>query len=177
MKRTIVARNFEMTPDLRELTEKKLSKLDKFFAEDITGNAVFRRVKSDEILEVTISLPDGQVLRSEQKTKDFYESVDKVLNQLERQIRKHKTKLQKRYQNTKSIKFEEIPDLEPKEVVEGPKVVREKAFFLKPMSREEAALQMDLVTHDFYLFRDSENDKVSVIYKRGDGDYGVLREE
>ena len=67
--------------------------------------------------------------------------------------------------------------MEPKEVVEGPKVVREKAFFLKPMSREEAALQMDLVTHDFYLFRDSENDKVSVIYKRGDGDYGVLREE
>ena len=87
MKLTIVARNFEMTPDLKEMTEKKLSKLDKFFAEDITGNAVFRRVKSDEILEVTITLPDGQVLRSEQKTKDFYESIDKVLNQLERQIR------------------------------------------------------------------------------------------
>ena len=177
MKLTIVARNFEKTPDLKEMTEKKLSKLDKFFAEDITGTAVFRRVKSDEILEVTITLPDGQVLRSEQKTKDFYESIDKVLNQLERQIRKHKTKLQKRYKDTKSIKFEAIPDLEPKEKVEGPKIVREKAFFLKPMSREEAALQMDLVTHDFYLFRDADNDKVSVIYKRGDGDYGVLREE
>lgn len=177
MKLTVIARNFELTPDLRELTEKKLSKLDKFFSEDITGNAVFRKVKSDEILEVTISLPDGTVLRSEQKTKDFFESVDKVLNQLERQIRKHKTKLQKRYQNNKSIKFESIPDSEEKVSEEGPKVVREKEFFLKPMSKEEAALQMELVTHDFYLFKDSENDKISVIYKRGDGNYGVIREE
>lgn len=177
MKLTVIARNFELTPDLKELTEKKLSKLDKFFSEDITGNAVFRKVKSDEILEVTISLPDGTVMRSEQKTKDFFESVDKVLNQLERQIRKHKTKLQKRYQNNKSIKFESIPDNEEKPSDESPKVVREKEFFLKPMSKEEAALQMELVTHDFYLFRDSENDKISVLYKRGDGNYGVLREE
>ncbi|MCI6609612.1 MAG: ribosome-associated translation inhibitor RaiA [Ezakiella sp.] len=177
MKLTIVAKNFNMTPDLKEITEKKLSKLDKFFSEDIHGTAVLRKVKSDEIMEVTITLPDGTVMRSEQKTKDFYETVDKVLAQLERQIRKHKTRLQKRYQNNDSIKFAEIPDFEMQSKEEAPKIVREKVFFLKPMSREEAALQMELVTHDFYLFRDSETDKVSVIYKRGDGDYGLIREE
>ena len=176
MKLNYIGKNMEVTNDLKELAEKKLSKLDKFFAQDIKADVVFKEQKSDKILEVTVYLPDGAVLRSEQKSDDMQNCMDKALAQLERQVRKHKTKLQKRYKNNDSIRFDTIEPLNEEANEEG-KIVREKSFELIPMSREEAILQMELVVHDFYLFLDAETGKVSVLYKRGDGNYGIISEQ
>ncbi len=174
MKLNFIGKNMEVGQDLKDVATKKLSKLDKFFAEDVKADVMFKHTKKDRILEVTVFLPDGAVLRSEQKTDDFYNAIDKALNQLERQVRKHKTKLQKKYRDTKSIRFETIEPIE--EIDDAPKIVREKSFELVPMTREEAILQMELVVHDFYLFLDADTNKVSVLYKRGDGNYGIIME-
>lgn len=179
MKLNIIGKNMEVAENLKEVAHKKLEKLNRYFAEDIEGDAVFRTVRNNKILEVTIHLPDGSKLRSEQTTDDMYGSIDRVVAQLDRQIRKHKTKLQKKYRNNDTIRFERIEDLSAEESggEKSPEIVREKSFHLRPMSREEAMLQMELVTHDFFLFLDRDTDLVSVLYKRGDGDYGIIAGE
>lgn len=176
MRLNFIGKNMEVTQDLKDIATEKLGKLDKFFSEDVKADVMFKSIRNDKILEVTVFLPDGAVLRSEQNTNDFYNSIDKALNQLERQVRKHKTKLQKIYRDTKSIRFETIESIEEEVKEEGPKIVREKSFELVPMTREEAILQMELVVHDFYLFLDESTNKVSVLYKRGDGNYGIIME-
>lgn len=174
MKLNIVGKNMEVDENLREIATKKFSKLDKFFASDIKGDIVFKTIINNKMLEVTIYLPDGAVLRSEESSNDMYSSIDKALNQLERQVRKHKTKLQKIYRNTDSIRFDSIEPLEEED--NAPKIVKEKTFKLKPMTREEAILQMELVTHDFYFFLDSDTNLASVLYRREDGNYGIITE-
>lgn len=176
MKLNFMSKNMEVGQDLKDVATKKLSKLDKFFSEDVKADVMFKQIRNNKILEVTVFLPDGAVLRSEQSSNDIYNSIDKALNQLERQVRKHKTKLQKIYRDTKSIRFETIEPIEETKENDVPKIVREKTFELRPMTREEAILQMELVVHDFYLFRDAETNRVCVLYKRGDGNYGIIME-
>ncbi|MDO5716266.1 MAG: ribosome-associated translation inhibitor RaiA [Tissierellia bacterium] len=177
MKLNIIGKNMDVNDNLKEVANKKLEKLNKFFSEDIKGDAVFKTIRNNKILEVTIYLPDGAVLRSEQSTNDMYNSIDRAVAQLDRQIRKHKTKLQKKYRNSDTIRFDRIEEYkeEVQDEIDTPKIVREKTFALRPMSKDEAALQMELVTHDFFLFLDEATNQVSVIYKRGDGHYGVLQ--
>jgi len=176
MKLNFTGKNMEITDALRDVTEKKLGKLDKYFQKDIEGNVTFSSEKNRKIIEVTINLP-GTIIRAEESTDDMYVSIDKTVDVLERQIRKYKTKLQKRYKNNETIRFENVVPLPVEDDFEKPKLVKRKRFGLKPMSSEEAILQMELLRHNFYVFLDSDNDEVSIVYKRKDGNYGLIEPE
>ncbi|MBC8590060.1 ribosome hibernation-promoting factor, HPF/YfiA family [Wansuia hejianensis] len=176
MKMNYVGKNMEVTDALREVTEKKLSKLDKYFQKDIEGNVTFSTQKNRKIIEVTINLP-GTIIRAEESSDDMYASIDKAVDILERQIRKYKTKLQKRYQKGETIRFENIVELTQGKEDHKPKLVRRKRFNLKPMSHEEAILQMELLRHNFFVFLDADTDDVSIVYRRKDGDYGLIEPE
>lgn len=169
-------KNVEVTEALRDVTEKKLTKLDKYFQKDIAGNVTFSTQKNRKIIEVTINLP-GTIIRAEESSDDMYASIDKAVDVLERQVRKHKTKLQKRYKNTETIRFENVIPLAVEEDNDKPKLVKTKKFTLKPMSSEEAILQMELLRHNFFVYLDGETDEVGVVYKRKDGDYGLIEPE
>jgi putative sigma-54 modulation protein len=169
-------KNMEITDALRDVTEKKLGKLDKYFQQNIEGNVTFSSEKNRKIIEVTINLP-GTIIRAEEATEDMYASIDKSVDVLERQIRKYKTKLQKRLYNNETIRFENIVPLQSEDDIEKPKLVRRKKFGLKPMSSEEAILQMELLGHNFFVFMDGENEDVRVVYKRKDGNYGIIEPE
>lgn len=173
MKMNYAGKNIEVTDALRDITEKKLGKLDKYFEKDIEGNITFSTEKNRKIIEVTINLP-GTIIRAEESTDDMYASIDKVVDVLERQIRKYKTKLQDRYKNNKTIRFENVMDLNSKEKDDAPKIVRTKRFGLKPMDSEEAILQMELLGHNFFVFRDADTEETHVVYKRKDGNYGLI---
>ena len=171
MKLQFIGKNIEITDALKEITAKKFEKLDKFFSKDIEGKVTFSSVKNDKIFEATIYLPNSTILRAEESTSDMYTSIDIVLDNLERQIRKNKTKLQKKYQALETIRFEKIS--EPVEE-EEPKIVRVKKFDVATMSEEEAILQIELLNHDFFIFKNAKDSKTNVLYKRKDGNYGLI---
>ena len=171
MKLQFIGKNIEITDALKEITAKKFEKLDKFFSKDIEGKVTFSSVKNDKIFEATIYLPNSTILRAEENTSDMYTSIDIVLDNLERQIRKNKTKLQKKYQALETIRFEKIS--EPVEE-EEPKIVRVKNFDVATMSEEEAILQIELLNHDFFIFKNAKDSKTNVLYKRKDGNYGLI---
>lgn len=161
---------------LKGLAEEKLSKLDQYFDKDLECHVTFSRQREMEIVEVTIYLP-GDILRAEEATPSFRDSIDRVLDSLERQVHKYKTRLQKRYKNNETIKFANIEDLEDEEEDDEPKIVKTKSFALKPMTPEEACLQMDLLSHQFFIFQDGNDGEVKLVYKRNDGDYGLIEAE
>ncbi|WP_425446285.1 ribosome hibernation-promoting factor, HPF/YfiA family [Dethiothermospora halolimnae] len=171
MKLIISGKNMQVTDGLRNAAEKKLTKLDKYFNQDVEVNTTLSVEKDRHIAEVTIPF-SGTILRAEEYTDDMYASIDKVVDILERQVRKHKTKLQKRHRNGDTIRFENIPQY-PKEDNE-PKIVKTKRFAMKPMDEEEAVLQMELLRHSFFVFRNADTDEVNVVYKRKDGNYGLI---
>ena len=171
MKLQFIGKNIEITDALKEITAKKFEKLDKFFSKDIEGKVTFSSVKNDKIFEATIYLPNSTILRAEESTSDMYTSIDIVLDNLERQIRKNKTKLQKKYQALETIRFEKIS--EPVEE-EEPKIVRVTNFDVATMSEEEAILQIELLNHDFFIFKNAKDSKTNVLYKRKDGNYGLI---
>lgn len=170
-------KNMDVTEALRDVTEKKIGRLDKFFQKDIEGNVTFSSQKNRKIIEVTINLP-GTIIRAEESSDDMYASIDKAVDVLERQIRKYKTRLQKQYKNTETIRFENvIPLTAEEEEDDSPKLVKTKKFILKPMSSEEAVLQMELLRHNFFVFMDGETGSVNVVYKRKDNNYGLIEPE
>lgn len=176
MKLNFTGKNMEITDALRDVTQKKIGKLDKYFQKDIEGNVTFSSEKNRKIIEVTINLP-GTIIRAEESTDDMYASIDKAVDILERQIRKHKTKLQNRYKNTETIRFENVVPLTQDEEGDKPKLVKRKKFAIKPMSSEEAILQMELLRHNFFVFMDADNEGVGIVYKRKDGNYGLIEPE
>lgn len=178
MKLNYTGKNYDISTALREVADKKLGRLDKYFKEDVEGRVTFSTQKNFRIVEVTIFLP-GVVLRAEEASDEMYTAIDRCVDALERQIRKYKTRLQKRYNTGETIRFENIlhSEDEPVEEDNGPKIVRVKRFGLKPMSPEEAVLQMELVGHAFFVFLDGETNEVQVVYKRKDGDYGLIEPE
>ncbi len=176
MKLNFTGKNMEITDALRDVTQKKIGKLDKYFQKDIEGNVTFSSEKNRKIIEVTINLP-GTIIRAEESTDDMYVSIDKAVDILERQIRKHKTKLQNRYKNSETIRFENVVPLSQEEDSYKPKLVKKKKFSIKPMSSDEAILQMELLRHNFFVFMDANNEDVSIVYKRKDGNYGLIEPE
>lgn len=173
MRITVSGKNMDVTDALRNTVNKKMSKLEKYFNKDVEVITTVSVERNRHIFEVTIPF-NGTILRAEEVTEDMYNSVDKAVDILERQIRKHKTKLEKRHQAGDSIKFENIQVL-PED--NEPKIVRTKKFAVKPMDEEEAVLQMELIGHSFYVFRNGETDEVNVVYKRKDGNYGLIEPE
>lgn len=176
MKISISGKNMNITDALREVTEKKLGKLEKYFYEDVLVNATLSVEKNRHIIEVTIPF-SGVIIRAEESSDDMYQSIDKVVDVLERQIRKHKTKLQKKNKGLETIRFENIQALPQEDDDKEPKIVRVKRFAMKPMDAEEAILQMELLRHAFYVFRNAETDEVNIVYKRKDGNYGLIEPE
>ncbi|MGL4850784.1 MAG: ribosome hibernation-promoting factor, HPF/YfiA family [Clostridium sp.] len=174
MKVTVVSKNIEITEGLRESIEKKISKLEKYFEKEVDAKVTVAVQKNAHIVEVTIPF-SGIMLRAEESTDDMYKSIDMVEEKLVRQIRKQKTKLSRNY--NKSLRFAEIAtDAEPVEETKG-KIVRTKSFAVKPMNSEEAVLQMELLGHSFFVYQDTDTNNVSVVYKRKDGNYGLLDPE
>lgn len=173
MKVTVVAKNIQLTPALKESVEKKISKLDRYFEPNIQARATLSVQKNRQTVEVTIPF-NGVILRGEESTEDMYKSIDLVEDKLERQIRKQKTKLLRRNSGG-SLRY---PSFNPKDLDESfedeKKVVKTKSFNVKPMSSEEAILQMELLGHNFFVYQDADTNKVSVMYKRKDGDYGLI---
>ena len=167
-----VGKNVEVTDALREVTEKKLSKLEKFFQEVIEGTVTFSTQKNNKTIEVTIDIP-GTIIRAEETSDDMYASIDRAVDVLERQMRKYKTRLMKKYKEGQTIRFENVIPLQEDED-DRPKIVKTKKFTLKPMNYEEAVLKMELLRHNFFVFRNGETDDISVIYKRKDGNYGLI---
>ena len=175
MKIKVVAKNIQVTPALKEMVEKKISKLDKYFDPNIEAKATLSVQKNSQIVEVTIPF-NGVVIRVAESTDDMYKSIDLAQEKLQRQIRKQKTKLSRKNASG-SLRF---PDFYPKEVEDlssekdEAKIVKVKNFDVKPMSQEEAVLQMELVGHNFFVYQDSESNSVNVVYKRKDGNYGLI---
>ena len=170
-----VGKNIELTESLKNVAEKKFSKLDKYFSEEAEARVVFSTVREEQTVEVTIFLPKT-IIRAEETTDDMYSSMDNAVDALARQIRKHKTKLKRRYQNNETIRFDEIAEKEKekeKEETEN-KIVKRKNFELSPMNEEEAILQMELLNHNFFVFLDADTEAVSIVYKRKDGNYGKI---
>jgi putative sigma-54 modulation protein len=174
MKITITAKNVELTAALRNIVEKKISKLERFFDPEIEAHATLSVEKARHKIEVTIPF-NNVVLRGEETNEDMYVSIDLVLDKLESQIRKQKKRLERRTQSG-SLKFQYITNVE-EDYDNEPKIVKTKKFAYKPMSDEEAVLQMELLGHNFFVYQNANSDEVNVIYRRKDGNYGLIEPE
>ena len=164
----------KVTDSMKDYLEEKVKKLEKYLndSDAVRANVVVRVRNYDQIVEITIPLK-SVILRSEEKQEDFYAAVDKTIDKLERQIRKNKTKLSRQNRLREDLAFEEIADVEE----ETGDIIKRKKVSVKPMSEEEAILQMELLSHEFYMFKDSDTDKPAVVYKRKNGGYGIISSE
>lgn len=174
MRITVTGKNIEITNALKNVVEKKLEKLDKYFNPDVEAHATLSVQKTRQIIEITIPF-NGVILRGEESNEDMYASIDIVVDKLERQIRKQKTKLQRRNHGD-SLRFQSIPDIEERNYQEA-RIVKTKKFAIKPMSEEEAVLQMELLGHNFFVYESADSGEVNVVYKRKDGNYGLIEPE
>lgn len=175
MKITVKGKNISVTDALKNTVDKKLSRLDKYFNPNVEAHVTLSVQKNSQIVEVTIPF-EGVILRGEERNNDMYASIDLVVDKLEGQIRKQKTKLLKRQRSSESLRFQFIPDQREDEK-EDNKIVKTKRFAVKPMSAEEAVLQMELLGHNFFVYQAAESGEVNVVYKRKDGDYGLIEPE
>ena len=160
-----------VTKAIKDYVTEKMSKLDKYFEEASKIKAsILIKVKNDEqIIEVTV--PTSKfTLRAEEKHNDLYAAIDLVIDKLERQIRKNKTRLNNKFKNI--IQFDINTDTEVEE--DTLNIIKRKNITTKPMDEEEAILQMELLNHDFFVFKNVDEECVSVIYKRKDNDYGII---
>lgn len=172
MRLDIRGKNIELTDALREYAEKRLSKLERLI--DVKEAQVTMSVEGDSHrVEVTIPL-NGVILRGEEESEDMYSSIDLVVEKLEKQIDKYKTRIYKRFRGI-GFKKNLVKEMEEtKEEVEKFKIVRTKRFALKPMDVEEAVMQMNLLGHSFFVFFNFETEEVNVVYRRNDGNYGLI---
>ncbi len=169
MKTTITGRKVSITPKFTERTEKKLSKLDKFFDSDAVAEVTVTQERNLQRVEITIR-HNGLLFRAEDAAEEANEVLDKLVDVLFRQIRRNKTRLEKRLRDDAFADF--LPDEESEETEF--RVVRSKKFPVKPMDVEEAILQMNMLGHQFYMFRNMDTSEINVVYCRRDGDYGLL---
>ncbi len=168
----------EITDSMQSYAEEKLSRLEKYLenGEKVSATVVVKIHGHLHKVEVTIPLK-SVMLRGEEEQQDFYAAMDIVVDKLERQIRKNKTRIQaKKNKEGKDFSFDAIEDSELEEEEEQ-KIVKRKKIEVKPMSEEEAILQMELLGHQFYLYKDSETNNTALIYKRKDGNYGMIEAE
>ena len=172
MKFNIRGQKLEITEAIRSYAEKKVSKLDKYFdsPEDLNVNIVIKPKGVEQKVEVTISFKKS-IIRAEDSNKDLYAALDLVVDKLERPIRKNKTRMKKSKDSIKMFNLEfEVKADETNETT----IVRRKNIEMKPMNEEEAILQMELIGHSFYVFKNIDTGITNVLYKREDGNYGIM---
>ncbi len=173
MKITYTARKVNLRDNFKERAEKKLSKLKKLFSDEATVNVVVTLEKNRQTVEITIR-DKGMVFRAESTMPEMNDALDKTVDILMRQIRKNKTKLEKRMKSGSLDDFvQETPEIE-EEPIEEYKVIRKKQVLVKPVTVDEAILEMNMISHDFFMFVNAATDEVNVVYKRSDGNYGLL---
>ncbi len=171
----LIGRNLEITDAMRSYAEEKLSKLNRFSGridEDAAAKVVMSYATGNKIaepakVEVQLNVPDG-IVRAEESGQDTYAAIDKVVDRLERQLKRFKSRMIAR----RSVETPQ-PE-EPETQFKEPAIVRTKRHVLRPMSPEDAAMQMEALGHSFYVFRNAETEDVNVIYLRLDGDYGLI---
>ena len=174
MKITTIGRHMTVGEDQKELAIKKLSKFEKFFGPEAEAFVTFGYKRKLEIIEISISY-NGMLFRSEEESSTFANALDEAMESLERQIRKNKTRLERKL---KDVVFDNgIFDTGEEFEEEAEFKIRRKAFPIKPMSVEEAIMQMNLLGHEFFVFRNDQTEEICVVYKRNNGDYGLIEDE
>ncbi|MFP4015646.1 MAG: ribosome hibernation-promoting factor, HPF/YfiA family [Halanaerobiales bacterium] len=185
MKVMTYGKNIDVTPALKDYVVEKVNKLSKYFNGEPQEAHVSMEVEKDRhIVEVTAYV-NGLILRGEEESNDMYASIDGVIEKLERQVHKYKTKIKKRIREKKQEMKEEYKEERTEELMHEifedveenefePDVVRTKKFAIKPMGVEEAIMQMDLLGHDFFVFSNANTEEVNVVYKRKQGNYGLI---
>ena len=174
MKFIIIGRNIDVTEGLKSAVQEKLGKLERYFTPETEIHVTLSVEKDRQKIEVIIPVK-GNIIRSEQVSSDMYVSIDLVEEVIERQLRKYKTKIVNQQQAGGNFQKEFVEDefLEDEEV----NIIRTKKFGIKPMYPEDACVQMELLGHNFYVFRNAETDEVNVVYKRKGNTYGLIEPE
>ncbi|MCI1858762.1 MAG: ribosome-associated translation inhibitor RaiA [Sporolactobacillus sp.] len=179
MNLNIRGENIAVTPALQAYAEKRIGKLEKYFNTPLHVRMNMRVHNKIQVVEVTIPI-QGLLLRAEVGQEDMYAAIDAVVSKLERQIKKYKTKLnRKSRQDKREVLHASAAGTATKTQTktksdQGFEVVRRKSFVMKPMTAEEAILQMDMLGHSFFVFNNAENGEISVVYRRKDGRYGLI---
>ena len=173
MKFIIIGRNIDVTEGLKSAVQEKLGKLERYFTPETEIHVTLSVEKDRQKIEVTIPVK-GNIIRSEQVSSDMYVSIDLVEEVIERQLRKYKTKIVNQQQAGGNFQKEFLEkEVDDQEV----KIIRSKKFDIKPMYPEDACVQMELLGHNFYVFRNAETDEVNVVYKRKGNTYGLIEPE
>ena len=179
MKILITGKKIELTDGIKGAVEDKLGKLEKYLHEDTEVTVSARKAKQK--IEVTIIPINGPIIRAEDSQESLYAAIDVVYDKLNKQLRRYKNKLKGKYQSKgqDSIRFQNIEDngFDENDGEFDIVIERHKKFDMKPMSPEEAVLQMELIEHGFYMFRNIDSDEISIVYKREDGGYGLIEHE
>lgn len=175
MKFNIHGRKLEVTDSIKAYIEEKIGRLDKYFEnpENITATVVIKLRGNEQVVEATINA-NSFVLRSEESHKDLYAAIDRASDRLERQIRKNKTRMHKRVNANELLNSLNLDHEISEEEQNTDVIVRRKVIEDKPMDEEEAILQMELLGHEFFVFKNIDTNQVNVLYKRKDKDYGIL---
>lgn len=170
---TVVGRKCTPRDSFKERAAKKLQKIDRFFGDSASAKVTATVEKTSQTVEITV-YHDGMIYRAQAKAQNMNDALDPCVDLLIRQIRKNKTRLEKRL---RTGAFDEFAADEPVEEEKDFELVRSKTIPIKPQSVEEAILQMNMLGHKFYMFRDSATDNVAVVYQRDDGGYGLIEPE
>lgn len=172
MRYNIRGEKVEITDSIRNYIEEKINKLNKYFeSSDLNANVVIKVRGKEQKMEITIPTTHF-TLRSEESHSDLYAAIDLTVDKLERQIRKNKTKINSKIKKNLIQNFE--LDLEDKFEEDEEEIIKRKKVEMKPMDEEEAILQMNMLGHEFFVFKNVETDSICVMYKRKDGNYGLL---
>lgn len=174
MNLVISGKNLDITEGLRAAVEEKISKLERYFTGSTEVHVTLSTEKMRQKIEVTIPMP-GNIIRAEESSSDMYVSIDLVEEVIERQLRKYKNKLIDQKQTAAHLNQSFIDEDTPDE--EEIQIIRSKRFAMKPMDAEEACVQMELLGHNFFVFRNAETDEVNVVYKRKGNTYGLIEPE
>ena len=174
MNLVISGKNLDITEGLRSAIEEKIGKLERYFTDTTEVHVTLSTEKNRQKIEITIPMK-GSIIRAEEVSSDMYVSIDLVEEVIERQLRKYKNKLIDKEQNAAHLSqsFIEADDFEDEDI----QISRSKKFAMKPMDPEEACVQMELIGHNFFVFRNSETDEVNVVYKRKGNTYGLIEPE
>ena len=171
MKFVYTSKDMAVSDSLKARVEKKLGKLERYFREEPEATVRFKMQKgARHNVEITVNA-GGVILRAEESSNDMYLSIDRAVDKLESQIRRHRTKLEKRIRPTELEPIADVPVFEEQTY----DVVRRKKFAVKPMAIEDAITQMELLGHDFFIFLNEEDENMNVLYRRNDGSYGLLQ--
>jgi len=182
MNMIISGKQMDLTDGIKHAIEEKLGRLDFYLHPETDVKVTVSAKKARQKVEVTIFPINGPIIRAEDIEENLYAAIDIVYDKLNIQLRKYKKRLQDRHKSNESIRFDAIEDIEDNDYSLGEDngditINRTKKFGVKPMSPEEAVLQMDLLEHDFYMFKNSESNDISIVYKRKNGGYGLIESE